>query len=177
MSCNDHGPCQKGSVLGPVIAFITSGNNKVITLDQVTAGADRPRRPVLRVMDRLAREGYLVEVADEPITNGYGELGPPRRNPTWRVVQTPPMPTLSPKRRTIRDRIWQAIRMKRRFGLKDIMFITGQDEGSVRLYVRMLVKSGHLRVVGKIGAANIYLLLPSKDCGPQRPSTREVNHV
>lgn len=177
MSCDGHGPCQKGSVLGPVIAFIRSSSKKSITLDWVMAKADRPRRPVLRVLDRLTREGYLQEVADEPIANGVGESGPPRRNPTWRVITTPPMPTLSPKRRTIRDRIWQAIRMKRRFTLKDIMFITGQDEGSVRLYVRMLVKSGHLRVVGKIGTANIYFLLPSKDCGPQRPSAREVNHV
>jgi hypothetical protein len=160
-------------VLVPVVGYLLECKGNMVTLDQVITGANRPRRPVLRVMDRLVREGYLQELSNEPKGKGYRDYGPERRNPSWEIIAPPQLPRHSPKRRTIRDRIWAAIRMKRRFTVQDILFVTNEDEASVSLYLRMLVQGGYLRVVGKSGRANTYLLLPSKDCGPKRPMLAE----
>lgn len=161
------------TVLDPVITYLLGCKlGKRVSLNQVMTGADRPRRPVLRVMDRLVKDGYLLEIADNKESKSYGEGGPARRNPTWEVLSPPTLKPRQPKRRTIRDRIWQAIRMKRRFSPPELASTSGVPEGSVRNYVKLLTRTGYLRVTGRDGIAQVYLLI--KDPGPQRPAIKEV---
>lgn len=164
------------SVMEAVIDTLLAAKGKTITLKRVVARAERPRKPVLRVLDRLTREGYLRQIEDHPIDNG--PCSPPLRNPTWEIVKPVTRPVRRPQRRTVRDRIWKAIRMKATrgiFTLPEIQAIAEATEDSVRLYLRMLVKGGYLQVVGKVkpGQVITYRLRKSKDCGPHRPKLVE----
>ena len=158
------------TVLDPVIEFLLSCKRKTVSLAQVMTGADRPRRPVLRVMDRLAREGYLEEIKDEKVQTGERQCGPPRSNPLWRITARPlsARPSLpEPKKRNLRDRLWKIIRMKRRFTRTDLETVSGVSRGSIEDFTQLLEQQGVLRFVGKDGYEKVYLLI--KDCGPQRP--------
>ena len=164
------------TVLDPVILFLLSWRKKSISLEQVMKGADRPRKPVLRVMDRLVREGYLVEAKDDKVPPGYGECGRPLRNPTWQFTgkQLARRPQPKPQKRTVRDRLWKIIRAKRRFTRSDIEIVTGVKRASIEDYTKLLEREGILRVIGKNSWEKVYLLV--KDSGPQRPIIKEVTH-
>lgn len=161
------------TVLEPVVQFIQDYRRNTVTLAQVIEGAERPRKPVLRVMDRLAREGYLEEIEDNKIPPAYGETGRERRNPTWRIIARP-LPEIArprPKRRTSRDRIWQLIRARRRFTRVELARISGVSPASCEDYVKLLARDGYLRETGKDGNRKVYLLV--KDPGPTRPAIKE----
>ncbi len=162
------------TVLEPVIHYILSlpKRRNIVRLPEVMAGADRPRKPVLRVLDSLVREGSLKEIADDPIPPQYNEFGRARRNPTWEIIRQPNIPVNRPVRRTKRDRIWKAVRMKRRFTQAEIRMISGVSEGSVCDYIRKLVRVGCVRKIGKAERAVVYMLI--KDTGPVRPAIKET---
>lgn len=162
------------TVLEPVVRFLMEFEGKKVTLEQVTTGAERPRKPTLRVMDRLVREGCLEEIEDNKIAPRLGEFGKDRRNPTWRIVKRPLDHEFSPKakRRTVRDRMWQLMRAKRRFTRGDLQRLGGISVASVEDYTKMLAHYGYLRVIGKDGHFNIYMLV--KDIGTERPNLKEV---
>ena len=162
------------TVLEPVVRFLMDYRGKTVTLAAVIAGADRPRTPVLRVMDRLVREGCLEEIADPGEDRWLPRFGPVRRNPVWRVVKPPvPRNPKSPKRRTVRDRLWKLIRMRRRFTRIELRRLSGATLGSVEDFTQKLERHGYLKVTGKDGRQKVYLLV--KDTGPQRPMLPEVH--
>ncbi len=159
------------TVLDPVIEFLLV-SGKSVSLDQVTAGAERPRRPVLRVMDRLVREGYLEEIEDSKIPPGHGKCGRDRRNPVWKKVERKPLDSRpdrpKPQKRNKRDRIWKAIRMKRRFTRSELEIVCRQvTRSSIDEYTKLLVRQGYLRSVGLDGHEKVFLLI--KNPGPRRP--------
>lgn len=161
------------TVLEPVVQFLQEYKGKRISLEQAIAGAERPRKPVLRVMDRLVREGYLEEIEDNKIHPALGEVGRERRNPTWRII-VKPLPEIAqrqPERRTLRDRMWQLIRSRRRFTRTELQRLTGIGRHSCDDYTKLLAKNGYLREIGKDGHEKVYLLI--KDTGPQRPIVKE----
>ncbi len=152
------------TVLDPVIAYLMQvygkRSHRVVSLGQVMAGSERPRRPVLRVLDKLTREGYLVQVSDSKINPGHGECGPPRRNPVWRIVRDPSdRPAPKPRSNTNRDMLWRLIRAKRRFTKRDLVVASGVNPATVDEYVRLLERHGHIRRTGKDGRRATYLLV------------------
>lgn len=162
------------TVLEPVIEFLCNYTRRFVELPQVVKGANRPRKPVLRVMDRLTHEGYLIEVADEKIAPRYGEVGRCRRNPTWEIIKKPLLETFykRPAKITIRDRMWRIIRARRRVTTRELARLSGTSPNTVNEYTRLLVKCGYLRVIGKDNRQNVYFLI--KDPGPVRPITPEI---
>jgi len=162
------------TVLEPVIQYLMEYSGKTVSLDQVITGADRPRKPVLRVMDRLVREGKLTEISDNPELKGYGVGGKPLRNPTWRIIEKPILKEFipRPKRITVRDRMWRIIRARRRFTRRELRRLAEATIGSCEDFTQLLAKSGYLRVIGKDSHEQVYMLV--KDPGPVRPVTREV---
>lgn len=162
------------TVLEPVIQFLMAYRGKSVTLDQVIGGANRPRKPVLRVMDRLVREGNLEEVADDKIPPAYGEVGRARRNPTWEIIAKPILEEFLPKptRDTVRDKVWRLIRARRRFTRKELVRLSGASLGSCEDFTKLLVRDGYLRITGKDVRQKVYMLV--KDPGPKRPATPEV---
>lgn len=159
------------TVLEPVVLFLLSKNRKKVTLDQVLNGTERPRKPVLRVMDRLVSEGFLKEVDDNPLPLKLGEFGPPRRNPTWEIINPPSLPEKKAQRVTNRDKIWRAVRMKRRFTKKEIAALTGVSEGGIQDYFGLLVAAKYIRAIGKDERACKFMLV--NDAGVKRPHIRE----
>lgn len=162
------------TVLEPVIEFLMNlAVGKLVSLEQVISGADRPRKPVLRVMDRLVREGNLEEVEDNKVQPKFGEVGRARRNPTWRILEKPILEDFipKPKRLTVRDKMWRLIRARRRFTRSELIRLSGAKLGSCEDYTKMLVRDGYLKVIGKDGHSQVYMLV--KDPGPKRPAISE----
>jgi len=163
------------TVLEPVIEFLlTKKVGAQVSLDDITTGAERPRRPVLRVLDRLVADGNLEEVEDRPIMPRLGECGPPRRCPVWKIVRSPKLEVYhGPKRLTHRDRIWSAVRSQRNFTVADLVLISGVCEGTVVSYLRMLERENYIARTGRSGHAVKYILRPSMNVGPTRPVIKE----
>ncbi|MDH5524477.1 MAG: hypothetical protein OEY01_10870 [Desulfobulbaceae bacterium] len=164
------------TILEPVRKWLADFKGRKITLDQVVAAVARPRVPVLRVLDILAREEYLVEISDEPVSPGYGECGPYRRNPTWRINQKKDVaerPRVKTKPRNLRDKMWTVIRAKRRFTLGDLMLLATVSHDGARTFTKLLVRDGYVRQIGKDGLENLWLL--AKDPGPKRPQIKEAS--
>lgn len=162
------------TVMEPVIAWLISHSGKSVTLSQVMKGGDRPRKPVLRVMDRLVREGYFEEVEDNKIPCRRGECGRERRNPTWKLLAKPlSIPKKQAKRHTLRDKMWQLIRTKRRFTVVQIQRLSGAAYDTVRIYIKMLERDGYVRRTGTDGGRITWMLVRGHN-QVDRPVTVEV---
>ncbi len=163
------------TVLEPVRAYLAARRaegKRRVRLAEVVEATGLPRRPVLRVLDKLTREGYLREVADDPEPPRRGECGPPRRNPTWRIVgDVTARPGPKPHRDTLRDKMYRIIRARRRFTRTDLMVLTGASQGSAEIYTVILERHGIIRRIGKRGGEIVWMLV--KDPGPNRPRLDE----
>jgi DNA-binding transcriptional ArsR family regulator len=134
------------------------------------------RRKVLRVMDRLCREGDLRLVAEEKVRTPRGEMGPARRNPTWRVVRDPRLRRDNQvhSRVTCRDKVWSTLRglRPRAVTVSEISRLSGCDDETVREAIKLLEEHGYVKNRGKIEREKAWVLV--KDAGPKRPETPEA---
>jgi len=160
------------TVLDPVVLFLLTCGRKKVTLEQVVAGVELERKPILRVMDKLAREGYLQEIKDDKLSKGHAEPGPFVQNPTWEVIRDlTERPTKRPGRNTGRDKIWRAIRqLQRGFTRSDLVRLTGASRGAIEDYTKLLERDGFIKVVGRDVKQFRYNLVPGE---PQRPKIKE----
>lgn len=164
------------TVMEPVYSFLADYRGRTVSLEAVMAGSDRPRKPVLRVMDRLVREGYLREIADNKHLHYHGSCGPLPRDPEWEILSKPVyVNPKSPKRRTVRDRMWQLIRARRRFTRVELQRLSRASLGAAVDFTQLLEQHGYIRQIGKDSRRKVYMLV--KDCGPQRPVLSEVNNA
>ena len=147
------------TVLDPLINYLLTCGKKRVCLQEIIAATELPRRPVLRAMDKLAREGYLQQVADTPQPPRYGECGPARRNPTWKILRNlTDRPKQSLQKNTLRGRIWRLIRAKRYFTRRDLVIASEASRGTVDEYVLLLEKHGYIKKTGKDGRYSTYML-------------------
>ncbi len=162
------------TVLEPVIDWLITTKKRKVTFDQICEGVNRERKPVLRVMDRLVKEGYAEETDPGKTALSLGEVGPLRRNPTWKILKKPlaDRPKHQPKARNVRDLIWSAIRIKRCFTRKEIKFVTGVTVGSLENYTKLLLYHGKIRQTGKVGREKLFVLVGKP--GPTRPILKEI---
>jgi len=141
--------------------LLTTTAGKQITLRLVVDSLELERKQVLRVLEKLTREGYLKEVVDNPEPPRVGEVGPPRRNPTWRVIRD--LATRPAPNRTVNDsnrsKLWRLIRAKRRFTRHDLTVCSGISGKTVDGYVRDLTQNGYVRATGKDGQHTTYMLV------------------
>ncbi len=160
------------TVLDPVVLFLLTCGRRKVTLDDVVAGVMLERKPVLRVLDKLAGEGYLEEIADDKRQKGYAEPGPALQNPTWRIIgDLTDRPVKRPKKNTGRDKIWRAIKMLQRgFTRSDLVRLTGASRAAVEDYTKLLVRDGHIKIVGMEGRQYLYNIV-SRDS--KRPKIKE----
>lgn len=149
------------TVLEPVLGWLVNCELKKVTVIQIMDNTGMPKKPILRVMDKLVREGYAEEVEDNKILLRRGEFGKPRRNPTWKLNGRPlaERPTRRPKRQTKRDQIWIAIRRQRIFTRKDLVRVTGVHPASIETYTKILEREGYLNVKGNDGHQKVYTLI------------------
>ena len=147
-----------------------------VSLPQVMEGLpDLPRRPVLRVLDRLRREGDLEILEEALVRAAPGEYGRKRRTPTWRIVRDPRLRRdyQIKSRVTCRDKLWSTLRcLHRGAAMSELCRLTGCGEDVVRDYLLILVRDGYVAARGKIGREKAWMLIT--DCGPRRPETPET---
>lgn len=148
------------TVLDPVVLYLLTCGKRKVTLEQVVAGVELERKPVLRVLDKLAREGYLEEIEDNKLPKGYAEPGPHVQNPTFGIVlDLTDRPKRTVAKDTGRDRIWRAIKqLQRGFTRSDLVRLTGSPRSAVDDYTKMLQRDGIIKVVGKSGQQHRYNL-------------------
>jgi|GEM_PF-287355 len=141
------------TVLDPVILYLLTSGLKTVTLENVSKGVELERVPVLRVLDKLASEGYLEEISEAKTQKGFAEPGPPMQNPTWKVIRDlTDRPAKRPKRTTGRDKIWRAIkRLQRGFTRSDLVRLSGASRASVEDYTKLLERDGFIKMVGVTG--------------------------
>lgn len=154
-----------------VIEFLEKkGEGRLVSLRMVANSIKRHRKPVLRVLDKLTREGWLEYQGECPPLAEYqfNNSGPVPRSPWWKIVKDiSDRRVKSPKKRTKADRLWQVIRAKRRFTRKDLRRMTGVNENYIGVYTRKLEAYEFIRVIGKDGPGKVYMLI--NDVGPKRP--------
>lgn len=131
------------------------------------------RRPVLRVLDRLCRDGDLRLESEGTVDEQ--KPGPKLRNPTWRVIKDLRLrrDNQVKKRVTCRDKIWNTLRglRPRATTYSELTRLTGCDARTVRNSIEVLEKGGFVKAKGKIGREKAWIL--TKDTGPRRPETSE----
>jgi DNA-binding IclR family transcriptional regulator len=146
-----------------------------VSLAEVVDASGCPRRPVLRVLDRLAREGWLELVEDVRLRPAPGECGPKRRNPAYLVHRDIRLHRAAQDRSrvTCRDKVWSTLRAVRRTTVGNLMRLTGCGEGMCREYLSALLRGHYVRRAGLDGRETLWVLV--KDAGPRRPETSEPN--
>jgi len=144
-----------------------------VTLSEVVDASCCPRRPVLRVLDRLAREGWLELVEDARERPAPGECGPKRRNPAYLVHRDIRLHRANQdkSRVTCRDKLWTTLRNLRRSTVSNLMRLTGCGEDVCREYMGILRDNHYVRQAGLDGREKVWALV--KDAGARRPETKE----
>ncbi len=80
---------------------------------------------------------------------------------------TAPRQSYRPKRRTVRDRLWQAMRMLEKFSTKDLIIRTEARKDNTQSYIKKLSQAGYISVLRKVGGENLYRLI--KNTGDKTP--------
>jgi len=144
-----------------------------VTLSEVVDASGCPRRPVLRVLDRLAREGWLELIEDARERPARGEHGPKRRNPAYLVHRDIRQHRAHQVRShaTCRDKLWCTLRAVKSATVSSLMRLTGCGEDVCREYMRILRDNGFVRQAGLDGREKVWALV--KDVGARRPETKE----
>jgi len=157
------------TVLDPVIHFLLLSARKKVTLDQVVEGTEFPRKAVLRILDKLSKEGFLEQIGDEPLPRMNREYGPIKRNPTWLIIgDVSERPKMRPKRDTLRDKIWRRIwRQKRGFTRTDLMRSSGAGVSTVEDFTKLLERNNILKTIGKKGNQKVFAV--TKKATAKRP--------
>lgn len=146
-----------------------------IPLADVVEASGCPRRPVMRVLDRLVREGWLREAEDCRERPRPGEFGPCRRNPTYEVLRDIRLHRAhqTKSRITCRDKLWSTLRTVRRTTISNLVRLTGCGTDTCREYLLRLSEHGFVRQSGKDGREKVWGLV--KDPGVRRPETPETH--
>lgn len=163
------------TVLDPVMHFLMACNKQTVNLYDVMHAADRPRRPTLRALDKLTKEGYLKEIVDIKQELRAGEVGPKRRNPTWKIVgNIEKRPKARVRKTTLRAKVWKLIRAKRHFTKEALVITSGASVATVDEYVRELERNKYVRKTGKDGRLVTFMLV--KDQVDHPPLQRRQRH-
>lgn len=160
-------------VYTPVFTFVMGRTR--FTLDDAVEASGLDRRKVLRVLERLRKEGVLKLVSDErkPKASRFTgkDMGPRLRNPRFERKDVLVRGNRQPKRDTVRDKLWRVIRRERRFTRPHLAEASGLAEATVRDFVRLLLHHGYIAEAKGSGRAQAYVLI--RDVGPVRPITPE----
>lgn len=166
---------QAKTPLKSIVEFLTDARRKNVSLFYACYQTGIKHKPALRVMRKLAREGHL-ELIDEGKLFNNKKGGVPAKNPTWEVVDRKSLPAvLEPKKkpRSIRDRLWKAIRIKRIFLLKEIMKLADAKEATAMNYIKILERNRYVRKAGHREQRQGQHWQLIRDDGPDRPVLKE----
>ncbi|WP_333822821.1 hypothetical protein [Pinisolibacter sp.] len=117
-----------------------------LTLDEMVGRTDHPRRAVAAACAALVRRGWV-----DRLEQGCFTLSPEGRRAlaSGETITSGPIGPLTvrarrPKRRTIADKMWTAIRIARKFDLGRLEEIAGASIANARRFVAALSRAGYL---------------------------------
>ena len=144
-----------------------------VTLAEVVSTSGCPRRPVLRVLDRLVREGWLDLAEDVREVPAPGKCGVRPRNPVYMVRRDIRLHRAHQVRSqiTCRDKLWSTLRSLRRSTVSNLTRLTGCTEDCCRHYMAILERNGFVRQAGMDGLEKVWVLI--RDTGARRPETKD----
>ncbi|ACL06457.1 hypothetical protein Dalk_4779 [Desulfatibacillum aliphaticivorans] len=147
-----------------VIGFLEHRNTFLMSDAVKATGLDR--RLVLRVLEKLRKEGYLEIIEDRREHGIFTEMGPARRNPRYKKVRDL---SLRRSNRPLceQDKIWRTLRMVRQATRSKIVMLSGCHPSTVEKYTQALEKEGVIRAIGRDGREKVFLVI--KDNGPRHP--------
>ena len=159
------------SVLRPVRDWIVQNRRRRFWLSEVVQGTGIERKKVLRVLEKLRRQGFF-QIVDErsiPIKKA-GEYGPPRRDPKFELLKDIEKLRIAKKPSiTCRDKIWRTLRILRMTTRGELARLTGCSEVSVREYLKLLAYYGYVREAGKRAGSSALPLSKTQVRQGQRP--------
>ena len=117
-----------------------------LTVDEMVERCDLPRRSVAEACAGLVRRGWV-----DRLEQGCFTLSPEGRRAlaAGETIVSGPIGPLTvrarrPKRRTIRDKMWSAIRIARKFDLARLEEIAGATAANAQRFVVALARAGYL---------------------------------
>lgn len=159
-----------------VIEVILATGKETLKVNDLIIKTRLTHKQILRVMDRLERDGYIktIEMVIPPLK--FGESGIRKRYPTWKLNAGKLIGQRAVKVRkkdTVRDKIWHAIRIKRKFTLPELEQFTQMKQDCLRDYVYILETGGFLKRQPNTGKVKVFVLV--SDPGKERPVLPERN--
>lgn len=160
-----------------VLEFLVN-NRLCVTLDELAAAVDRPRKKITAAISRLITDKYVVRrdrgcyeaTAAGRTAHAKGYKPGPQRAHTGDA---------KPRQNTFRQRVWKTLRLRRKASSFDLLTNAGDGgkatEDNLHHYLRGLERAGYVqrlarRAPGTAPTSNgyaVWLLL--KDTGPLAP--------
>ncbi len=145
-------------------------HQKRFTLSDVIRDVGVKRQKALRILEKIKNEGYLSELKDERIPPLINEVGPPRRNPQYKVIGD--LSLRKPNRPVCeRDKLWRTLRYLHKATRSDLMRLTGCSLGTAERYTKLLEKHKYVRSIGRRSKEKVWFLI--NDIGPKKPIIHE----
>ena len=155
-----------------------------LTLDEMVGRSVHPRRAVAEACACLVRRGWV-----DRLEQGGFTLSPDGRRAlaSGETITSGPIGPLTararrPKRRTIRDKMWSAIRIARKFDLGRLEEIAGASRANAQRFVLALARAGYLvelrRAPGEAPSSNGFKRWALiDDPGPATPTIKADGRV
>jgi hypothetical protein len=148
-----------------IAQYLASRVGNTVALKTAMKACAIEQKPALRIMRKLAREGCLeqfYERTERTLQNTDHNL---RRFPTWKIIDRARLRQAAVRKEggkpgpTVRDHIWKAVRLLRRFTIADLERIAKCTKASAVDFTRVLEAGEWVRFEGRDGKKNVYQLL------------------
>jgi hypothetical protein len=138
------------------------------SLDQITEAANFPRKLVSDTLFVLFKEGVIKKVTKQRKEHIPGH------SPRFSLTYTGNRKALAariaprPKKETVQDRMWEVIRKRQQFNLRELIVLASAEKGTARWYIKSLRRAGYIIPSRKGGGPGVEWKL-TKESGPKRP--------
>ena len=165
-------------MLKAVMRACFSFGEKFYSLSQIVEATGMERKATRHRLRKLETAGLITRVrtSETPAQRGRPVMEISYRNTNLLAKRLDgpagrPVSTLNGW-----DRMWQAVRVLRRFTRTDLAQICGQSIPNVKVFTTAYRQAGYLRCLGRPGTRNVTWMLV-KDPGPKRPPYKGETHV
>lgn len=165
-------------MLKAVMRACLSFDERFFSLSQIAEATGMERKEARRRLWKLETAGLITRFSSQEIP---AERGRPTKEIYYRSTSLLAKRFHEGVKRPASkmngwDRMWQALRVLRRFTRSDLAQICGQSMANVTYFTKAYRQAGYLRCLGKAGSRNVMWTLV-KDTGPKRPPYKEEAHV
>jgi len=147
------------------------GSDACLTIEALEAATGLSRKAISQACTKLVYRGFV-----DRVETGCFQLTKEGRIVVSNnaVLNSAPIRPFGKKRKhgkSMRIRIWRAVRLKQKFTISDIVTLASKNEkaprDSVQRYLRLLFQSGYLRDLKSDKRTRRYVLI--RDTGPEAP--------